>query len=47
MVRLRRTLSKSGQDLPTRVASYLENSKVEYQSYWINTILVESSNKAR
>ncbi|HOR84654.1 MAG TPA: S8 family serine peptidase, partial [Anaerolineaceae bacterium] len=41
------TLSKAAKTSQARVASYLENSKVEYQSYWIkNTILVESSNKA-
>jgi len=41
------TLSKAAKTSQARVAAYLENSKVEYQSYWIkNTILVESSNKA-
>ncbi|MEL7592041.1 MAG: S8 family serine peptidase [Anaerolineaceae bacterium] len=39
------TLSKAAKTSQARVAAYLENSKVDYQSYWIkNTILVESSN---
>ena len=39
------TLSQAAKTSQARVAAYLENSKVDYQSYWIkNTILVKSSN---
>ena len=39
------TLSQAAKTSQARVAAYLENSRVEYQSYWIkNTILVKSSN---